>query len=696
LIADLKSAPDIAMVRSGFTDDDLDAMRKFIDALAPTTFLPESEYTPTRMRARLASLRDHLAGPEGVMMRQTAPRDPLGGIWDVLDALRATRAGGLVDTDGILTTEDGLHAFVFLETKSSPFDSDAQRAFRGVLDRWRKAHPDAVVRTAGAAQYAIASEDQIKGDVNRIGILSTIGILAIFLVLFGSVRMILISFVPMTFGSAIAVLGTQAIFGQIHGITIAFGTSLLGVGLDYVEHYYAHFVLTPEVPAQTTMRHVGPSLALGAVTTIIGFIGLGASGLGGLRQMAVFAVIAIVASMAATYLMVPAWMPARYKPPRTLGLVDRGVLALLRGLTRHHWGRIARAAIVVIAAGSVALAVRNIAFSDNVNMLVDDSGAHVVEDRAVRALLGPDADAFAVVTASSDDALATEIASACAELERARTGQLVGSFVPLASLLPDRATQLRRHDVAVAAAPALREALAAEDFVADQFAPYWAALATPPKILTLADLRGSPLAPVAGAWFPAPHVALIPLTGIRALAPLQAAVPSATIVIPSQTIVEAFHGVRVRTVVSSLLGLVAIFALLFARYRSAKKVLIALAPALLACAATVGALVAMGTGLTILHVMSLLLVVSLGVDFGIFFVDTTDSLEEAARTMVSIFTASITTILSFGLLGLSHSPGLAALGITVTLGVTFSLLACLLLAALAGSKLVAGSKLEER
>ena len=59
------------------------------------------------------------------------------------------------------------------------------------------------------------------------------------------------------------------------------------------------------------------------------------------------------------------------------------------------------------------------------------------------------------------------------------------------------------------------------------------------------------------------------------------------------------------------------------RYRSPKKVVIALAPALLACVATVGALVAMGTSLTILHVMSLLLVVSLGVDFGIFFVDTT-------------------------------------------------------------------------
>ncbi|MBL0215432.1 MAG: hypothetical protein IPQ07_16295 [Myxococcales bacterium] len=105
--------------------------------------------------------------------------------------------------------------------------------------------------------------------------------------------------------------------------------------------------------------------------------------------------------------------------------------------------------------------------------------------------------------------------------------------------------------------------------------------------------------------------------------------------------------------------------------------------------ATVGTLVALGTPLTILHVMSLFLVVSLGVDFGIFFVDTMASLEEAARTMVSILTASLTTILSFGLLGLSQSPGLAAIGVTVTLGVTFSLVCCFLMAALAGPRLVA-------
>jgi predicted exporter len=226
------------------------------------------------------------------------------------------------------------------------------------------------------------------------------------------------------------------------------------------------------------------------------------------------------------------------------------------------------------------------------------------------------------------------------------------------------------------------------DFVPDQFAPFWAALAAPaPRLLTLADLRESPLRLLVSAWLPAQAspVALIPLTGATATRAVQALVPSATILAPSETIVDLFRGVRIRTVVASIAGFFAIFALLWARYRSARKTWIALAPALLACLTTVGALVVLGAALTILHVMSLLLVVSMGVDFGIFFVDTADSLEESARTMVSILTAAVTTILSFGLLGLSASPGLAAIGITVTLGVSFSLVWCLVIAAVAGA-----------
>jgi predicted exporter len=691
LLGELRAQPDVAVARSGFTEADAAATVEFFASWPATTFVPREAYREAEVRSRLDRLKDQLGGPMGMIVRQVAPADPLGGVWEPLDALRAAQGSALVDDDGVLVTADRMHALLFVETRSSPFDSDAQRRFRATLDEVmaRLAPPPARMQTAGTAQFAIASEAQIKGDVNRIGTISTVAILVLFLVLFGSPRLIAIGMVPMLFGSAVAVLVCQAVFGEIHGITIAFGTSLLGVGLDYVEHYYAHFVLTPAVSARATMRRVAPSLIMGAATTIIGFVGIGASGVPGLRQMALFAVVAIIAAMIATIGIVPRWMPAVYRAPRTLGLAERAMVAVLRRLLRRSWGVAARVVVVALVALAVAATLAAARFSDNVNMLVDEQGPHVSDDRAVRSRLGPESSAFAVVTAATDDELLVAIGRACAELRQAAG---VDSFVPLDRIMPARDEQAARLAAAREAAPAIRRIMTELELVPDQFAAFWDSLAaTEPRRLTLADLRQSPLAPLLTAWVPAQStpLALIPLVGVRDLAALRASVPSATIVVPKAMIIDLFRGVRIRTVLASALGFAAIFLLLAARYRSARKAAVALTPAMLACVATIGLLVAVGAELTILHVMSLLLVISLGVDFGIFFVDTAETMQEIARTLVSILTASITTILSFGLLALSASPGLAAIGVTVTAGVTFSLLFCVVLASVAGPRLVA-------
>lgn len=693
LLEFLRGRPEVAHARSGMAEHDIAATLEFLHAWPATTFIPATDYSDDAIRRRLVELRDQLAGPMSMLVRPTAQRDPLGGMWQLLRGLRASQNGTIVDDDGIMVTADRRHAFAFVETKASPFDSEAQRTFRAGLDTWmaRSAPPGAQMQTAGAAQFAIASETQIKRDVNRIGIVSTVGILALFLLLFGSLRMIAVGFVPMLFGSAIAALFCQAWFGHIHGITIAFGTSLVGIGLDYTEHYFAHFVLTPTTPAGVTMKQVAPSIALGALTTVIGFVGIAASGVAGLRQMAAFSAIAIIASLAATYWLVPPWMPASYRPPRTLGIVHRGVLALLQRLTRRSWSWAVRVLVVAATGSAIIIGLRAITFSDDVNILMDGSAAPVRDDRAVRSRLAPEAGAFAVMTAPTDDALMTAVGKATAELERARVAGDVAWFLPLGMMIPSAAEQIARREAARGHVAQLRDIMTELGFVPDQFRAFWDDLAaTSPRSLTLGDLRNSPVAPLVSSSLPssptADPVALIPIVGVHDLPALRARVPSASIIQPATSIVELFRSVRGSTIAASLLGFAAIALLLLARYRSLRKVTIALAPALLACAATVATLAAVGIALTILHVMALLLVVSLGVDFGIFFVDSAATPQESARTMVSILTASATTLLSFGLLSASDSPGLAALGITVTLGVTYSLGFCFVMASLAGQR----------
>ncbi len=692
LIEELRARDDVASARSGFTEDDLDRPRVFLAQWPPTTFVPAAAYTDAEIRVRLENLRDELGSPLSAVVREAATRDPLGGQWQALDVLRAANASTAVEDDGgVIVTADRTHAFVFVETKTSPFDSDAQRAFRAALDAWLARTPAARLQTAGSAQFAIASEALIKADIDRIGVISMLGVIALFLVMFGSLRLIALALMPVAFGGLVAVLACQALFGEVHGITLAFGTSLLGVGLDYVEHYFTHVALAPGERPAAVMRHVTPSIALGALTTIIGFVGLVASGLAGLRQMAVFSAIAVIGSLFATCVLVPPWMPASYRPPRTIGRVEQRLARALERVTPRPSSWRTRLVVSVAILVVAVVGLRAATFTDDVNLLLDASSPHVLEDRAVRDRLGGDASTFAVVTGDDDEALLAAVGRASSELAHARDRGLLASFVPLDVLVPSAAEQRARHAAAVAFAPRIRQLMDDAELAPAAFQPFWDALAQPPApLLAVADVRRSPLAPVIGAWLPAgtSPFALVPVVGARDPQALASAVPSATIVAPARTVVELFRAIRFRTIAAVLGGFVVIFLLLAVRYRSARTAVLALTPAVLASIATLVAIAATGTPVGILHVMALLLVVSLGVDFGIFLADATASTSAIARTLISIVTASVSTILSFGLLAVSRSPGLAALGFTVTVGVTCSVVFTFVMAAMARQKAV--------
>jgi predicted exporter len=134
--------------------------------------------------------------------------------------------------------------------------------------------------------------------------------------------------------------------------------------------------------------------------------------------------------------------------------------------------------------------------------------------------------------------------------------------------------------------------------------------------------------------------------------------------------------VRARVMSLIALGLVFVFGFLYSRYRSVRLSLAAMLPAVLAAGFTLACFGWAGAPLNILHAIGLALVLSMGVDYGVFVVEGRDSRLNAARSLVSVFTATVTTILSFGALALSSTPALRALGLTITIGLLLSFLLC--------------------
>jgi predicted exporter len=115
--------------------------------------------------------------------------------------------------------------------------------------------------------------------------------------------------------------------------------------------------------------------------------------------------------------------------------------------------------------------------------------------------------------------------------------------------------------------------------------------------------------------------------------------------------------------------------MLIARYRNARRVIAAFFPSLLAAAVTVSVLSLAGIGLDLVSLAALLVVVSVGVDYGVFLVDADAAGDiDRSATLLSIVVAWLSTVLGFGLLSFSNYPALHVIGLTAVVGVTAAFL----------------------
>jgi predicted exporter len=113
-------------------------------------------------------------------------------------------------------------------------------------------------------------------------------------------------------------------------------------------------------------------------------------------------------------------------------------------------------------------------------------------------------------------------------------------------------------------------------------------------------------------------------------------------------------------------GYVLVFALLWPRFRlSAWRAII---PAAIGSLALVALLGALGLPFQLFHVLALWLVLGMGVDYGIFLLEHPSREDGASWFAVGVGAAS--TLLSFGLLGVSKTPALAAFGMAMAVGIT--------------------------
>ena len=117
------------------------------------------------------------------------------------------------------------------------------------------------------------------------------------------------------------------------------------------------------------------------------------------------------------------------------------------------------------------------------------------------------------------------------------------------------------------------------------------------------------------------------------------------------------------------LGALVILVVLVFVTRPRRKILNIGVPVVLAVLLSIASQVLMGDRINLFHILSLLLVAGIGLDYGLFFNRVYHTDEEARRRTHGILISASSTLATFGLLSLSNIPVLEAIGKTVAIGV---------------------------
>jgi predicted exporter len=520
----------------------------------------------------------------------------------------------------------------------------------------------------------------IRAEVTRFSIISTIGIVALLLLVYRSLPALALGLLPVATGALAGIAAVALGFGTVHGITVGFGTTLIGEAVDYTIYY---FIQSQQPTAEGNWRdRFWPTIRLGVLTSVFGFASLLFSGFPGLAQLGLYSIAGLVAAAAVTRFVLPGLLPANFRI-RDLGTLDGHLGRISAGITRLR----VPVLLLTVAACVVLFQHRDTLISGNLSSLSPISPAALKLDESLRAELGaPDMRYIVMVPGVDRNAALAAATKVGAELQKEADKGLIAGFESPARYLPAAADQnARRRALPERAelAKRLPAALKGLPLAADRLTPFLDDVEQARKLppLTTDTLRGSTLALAVEALLlerDKDWAALLPLkTGGREIALddirsalARANLPGVLVVDLSTESNKLYHDYLREAILLSLAGFLAIVALLAVSLGSIVRLARVLAPLVAAVVLVLAGLALAGAAVTLLHLVGLLLIVAVGSNYALFF---DGHGPRQPGTLASLLIANLATVIGFGILAFSNVPVLHAMGITVGPGAILAL-----------------------
>jgi len=652
----------------------------YLPVLADDTDLQiiAAKLSPEEIDQSLAADLAQLLQPQGMVLKEKIRRDPLQLENLALQKLRNLNpVPEMTLKNGHFLSLDGHSSLILAETSIAMTDATGARALLDAFASASRHLPTGITaQLISGHPYTLANAETIQADMKRVLLVSGIGILLLFFIFLHSLRALFVFLLPL-FSMAAALVAVGACFGTVSGVTVGFGAVMLGITIDYGLHvYFAWHYGSNKLGREQLLRAVSRPVLFGGLTSLAAFAVLLTSALPGQRQLAVFAGAGIIAALLLALFFLPHFIGCGKERKNSSGFQ----------LRRHIYDRkpLLRRGVLLLwllVACFSAFQAQKLTVNAELRQLSYLPPELQQAEQQLRETWG-DIRSRAMVFASGKD-LETALQRNDLVWQKLKTQGVATQVVSLAPLLPSLQTQHQRlqnwEDFWQQRQAQTRDLLQVSGgkygFSTNAFAPFWERLNRPVTMIDADLLEKWGLGRALSSLLLVDDQGYQLLTMIPDQAELLNALDSVFlqqngISLVSQRRFSQQLSQEISADFSRFVSLagVAVVILLLLLFRRLPELLLALLPVLTGLLVMFGGMGWLGLEMNLFNVVAAILIIGLGVDYGIFMACHGQQEENLASSR-AILVSGLTTLVGFGALLLARHPALHSIGLTVLLGI---------------------------
>lgn len=613
--------------------------------------------------------------------------DPLFSFTRFIESIQGDTRLQWADGWPYLNQENRYYVVYAASLQESPFNLELQDRLVPSISHWRttfkQQHTDSDVYYTGALFYAHHGVQSAKQEISLVGLGSLAGILMLFLLAFRGLKPLVMMVIAISAGVLSGFTAVLLLFPQIHIMALVFGATLLGISIDYSFHFFAEYYYGKKpLPGAAVVSRIRVAILLGLVSSAVAYLSLLFGDFPGLHQIALFSAAGLAAACLTVLLLYPVFCsaaaPEKQKTENGFQAVVPALIARVNSpaLFNPVFRRVLTAGLLLVSIAGIT----KLTPDDDIRLLQPVSEQLKTQQSRIESLFNQgQAQQFFMIRAASLQGLLEKEEALRETLHSLKQKNLLGEERMLSEYLPSADRQQQTSKMLAA----FYQSSAADNYFSATGIPQPEKKTSANDILELTDFYGSPLEPQIQRFLLANDKEFISAVFLQQIHDLDAlkslADPANGMFWIDRTgdISEVFESYRVKAGKLLLFAVLTVLVFLVLRYRLARGLLATGVP-VLACTCVLGILGYTSAPFNLFHLLGLMVVLGLGLDYAIFLSEYHD---QQQATLIAISLSVITTLLAFGLLGLSSTPAVSSFGVVVAMGVTVNFILSILLLA---------------